>query len=181
MTAAIENLAQGLLGAADPIACPKCGSATARTFRPRDGGRAPYLRCTGCGATVRELPLPGCGVPSYVFEPRPADAHAVELRPPPPSWVWVGYVRPTGGRWFAVALTSTLESCWDALLTTHMRGDLLAVPVKPPRVHLELEGDDAGETQAMEGFVGWHRTEPGKEWVAVVEAADEGDCWNELL
>jgi hypothetical protein len=155
------------------VVCPACGSATARSFRPKDETMPPRLDCSTCGQVVRHLPPPGDpDLPGFVFEPRSADAHAEELKPPPASWLWLGYIRPDSGRWYAVALAETLERCWDALLSAHLRGDVLCVPVKP----LPVE-----EVVTDRGFVGWHRPGSRGKWFAVVEAASDGDCWRQLL
>jgi hypothetical protein len=163
---------------ASPVACPACGGATFKSFRSRTGDRPPRLDCTKCGRPARHLPTPGeADTPGYVYEPRADDAHAEELKPPAANWQWIGYVRPNDGRWFAVVLAESLESCWDCLLTTHLRGDLLAIPVKPER-----QGGHVPETiSGTNAFVGWHRADARQKWAAVVEAETDGACWGQLL
>ena len=89
---------------------------------------------------MTHLPWSSRGLlPLYRVQPKPDDAHQVETAPPPANWEWIGYIRPADGRWYAVAKAATLERCWDALLTTHMRGDMLAVPVVRPEGFLSVE------------------------------------------
>jgi hypothetical protein len=119
----------------NPAACAGCGgltfTTTWQTFA--NGTRHVRMNCAACGRFQRYLPQDRDGRPAYRHETRPADAHAAELRPPPASWCWIGYVRPGDGVWYAVAQTASLAGCWDALLTTHVVGDRLCVPTEPTR------------------------------------------------
>jgi hypothetical protein len=115
------------------ITCPKCGGATFKTAwqRFKNDTRHVRMSCAGCGAFMRYLPQKADGTPAYRHEARPEDAHAKHLEPPTgEKWDWLGFVRQADGVWRPIARASTLEGCWDALLTTWQRGDLLAMPVR---------------------------------------------------
>ena len=105
-----------------------------------NGTRHVRMDCAACGRLQRYLPQGRGGKPAYRYEPRPADAHADELRPPPESWTWIGYVRPGDGVWYPVVQAAGLAACWDALLTTHMVGDRLCMPSAPPAPRRAKDG-----------------------------------------
>jgi hypothetical protein len=115
-------------------ACRGCRGTEFRTSwqRFKDGTRHVRMDCAGCRRFVRYLKQ--ADGPDFRFEPRKAGAHAAELAPPAPSWVWVGHVRQADEVWRPVALSSTLAGCWEALLTFPGEGDRLCIPSRPEGV-----------------------------------------------
>jgi hypothetical protein len=127
----------------------RCGQATFttawRTFQ--DGTRHIEMRCAACNRFQKWLPQhkvdPDQGepaVPAFAHQPRPASAHAQELKPPEAPTGWLGHVRLADDLWRPVCWAQTLHKCWDALLTYPARCDLLAIPCDPPH-----QGQEPGQ------------------------------------
>jgi hypothetical protein len=115
------------------LACAGCGATkfktTWQTFK--NGTKHVRMECAICGRFQRYLPQKKDDQPGFEHQPAQSDLHAKEMAPIPARWDWIGYVRGTDKVWQPVALCKDLASCWDALLTTHQRGDLLCIPVMP--------------------------------------------------
>jgi hypothetical protein len=122
----------------DGLLCPKCGAAEFRTAWAtfKDGSRHVRADCAKCGAFVRFLKQ-SPDAPDFRYEATtvtasmPADHPA--RKAPPDGWTWIGLVRLDDGHWRAVATSTTLARCWDALLHYPGVGDLLCIPSKPTR------------------------------------------------
>lgn len=136
-----------------PIACPPppagvvCARCSATEFTTRwqtfaNQTRHVRMECGSCGAFVRYLPQhKETATPNYRYEPKPVDSHRRETAPPHEGDQWLGFVRSSDDLWRPVALAATLAACWEALLTSHMVGDRLAMPVRP--VARGSESDDS--------------------------------------
>jgi hypothetical protein len=124
--------------AAVGLTCPGCGAigATSTLQTLRGGMKVIRLNCAACNRFLRHVDVQGR---NFRYEPAPPDAAKPDVAPPPASWQWLGFIRQADRVWKAVALTDSLASCWDALLTYPGAGDLLCIPGRPRR--LGEEGD----------------------------------------
>lgn len=132
--------------------CKRCGSTTFTTSWQvfADGTKHVRMSCGTCQAFIRYLPQrngdraeraggspegkePAPREPGYAVKKAPADLHEAQTEPPPDDWQWLGYVRSADNRWRPIALCDSLSRCWEAMLGSHMQGDLLAVPVHAVR------------------------------------------------
>jgi hypothetical protein len=139
MTATVENAPDLPPPRVPPaslgLSCPACQGTEFTTCWQtfKDGTRHARLDCARCKRYVRYLPRGGPpGAPDFQLRRRPADAHRCETAPPPPGWVWIGYLRSHDGLWRPVAMAEDLAGLWNALLGSWQVGDVLAVPVMPP-------------------------------------------------
>ncbi len=162
------------------VVCPRCKTAAFTTTWQTlpDKTRSVRMDCVACGAFVRLLPQRRDGTPDFQHQPRPADAHARDLAPPPDGWSWLGFIRQSDQVWRPVALAASLPGCWDCLLTFPGRGDLLCVPVRPDGwpAALDPEADPEGPA-----FVGWRRDDRRSPWRQEAQGATEDEAWQAML
>jgi hypothetical protein len=114
------------------LVCPGCRGTKFRTAWQtfKDGSRHVRMSCAACNKFLKYLKKED--ELDFRHEPRRTDASAFKLRPPPESWVWIGYIRQADQVWRPVAMAPTLERCWDTLLHFPGDGDFLAAPSVPP-------------------------------------------------
>jgi hypothetical protein len=116
--------------AAEGLVCRTCGGQRFQTcwHTFRDGSRHIRVDCASCGRFQRYAPQE-----QSRYEPaQSVPLHGKSRNLPLDKCVWAGFIRPEGESDFLpVATAATLGRCWEALLTNHLEGDRLAIPIAP--------------------------------------------------
>lgn len=120
------------------LVCPGCSGVKFKTFWQHfsNGTKRVRAECAQCGQFLRHLPQDR-KVEMSNPPPQQRAGHPA-YSPAPPDWPYLGFLRQADGAWKPIAMSLTLAGCWDTILHSWERGDLLIYQVNPTSLPKEL-------------------------------------------